>query len=542
MIVTNSADASLTAIADLVTDLADLQNGPDSLVLQYSTGTVIDTLGYGDGAPGAPVYEVLPAVDTVPGKSLSRDIAHTDTDDNSADFTETTPTPKENISPDSDGDGLTDAEENSIGTYWNNPDSDGDNLNDHYEVTYNGGSVAMPTDTDNDGDIDALDPDDDGDGVPTLDEDLDSNLNPTDDDSDADTVPNYLDTDDDDDSILTTDEDINCNGDPTDDDIDADGLENYLDDDDDGDGIDTVTETGTDSDSDGLDDALESNTDDLDGDAITDHLDDDDDGDSVPTADEDLDSDQCWHNDDTDEDFIPNFLDNDDDNDGILTIDEDANANGNLDDDDDDADGIPDYLDDTFDCPYLLAGEVTGDCRIDIEDFAVLASNWLTDCILTPLDPDCVPKNPVIPCDHDEFTAVSESAFYYAGVPAMHYTAASSGIIPADHIRIEIDQSIGGPSSPGTYVLPGDNYSTAAVNVLILSDCDGSMVCSKTFLAQSGTLDITSIGGVGSIFAGTLSDVILIEVTIDLGTFDSTPVADGEEWCIADYAFNVTVE
>ena len=86
-----------------------------------------------------------------------------------------------------------------------------------------------------------------------------------------------------------------------------------------------------------------------------------------------------------------------------------------------------------------------------------------------------------------------------------------------------------------------DNYSSAAVNVLVLSDCDGSMVCSKTFLAQSGTLDITSIGGVGSTFAGTLSDVVLIEVTIDPGTFESTPVADGEEWCIADYAFNVTV-
>jgi len=74
--------------------------------------------------------------------------------------------------------------------------------------------------------------DHDNDGIPSYLEDLDSNLDVTNDDTDGDQIPNYLDLDDDEDGTLTIDEDINGDGNPLNDDTDGDGIPNYLDTDD----------------------------------------------------------------------------------------------------------------------------------------------------------------------------------------------------------------------------------------------------------------------------------------------------------------------
>ncbi|MEC9397939.1 MAG: hypothetical protein VX475_09985, partial [Myxococcota bacterium] len=148
---------------------------------------------------------------------------------------------------DTDMDGLTNAEEALVGTDPSNRDSDGDGVFDGVEV---GGDVNNPVNTDNDALIDALDSDDDGDGILTVLEDLNADLDPTNDDSDNDGTPDYLDADDDEDGKPTIDEDINNNGDYTDDDSDGDGTPDYLDADDldgpladaDGDGILNVLE------------------------------------------------------------------------------------------------------------------------------------------------------------------------------------------------------------------------------------------------------------------------------------------------------------
>ncbi|MBC8379523.1 MAG: hypothetical protein H8E62_10135 [Planctomycetes bacterium] len=42
------------------------------------------------------------------------------------------------------------------------------------------------------------------------------------------------------------------------------------------------------------------------------------------------------------------------------------------------------------DCPYELEGDEDGDCRVTLADFALLAANWLVDCIDDPADPACV--------------------------------------------------------------------------------------------------------------------------------------------------------
>ena len=62
--------------------------------------------------------------------------------------------------------------------------------------------------------MDYLDSDDDGDNIPTIDEDLDADGDPTNDDTDNDGIPNYLDNDDDDDGVLTINEDANMDLNP----------------------------------------------------------------------------------------------------------------------------------------------------------------------------------------------------------------------------------------------------------------------------------------------------------------------------------------
>lgn len=79
--------------ADMDSPFAELQNGPDSLVLYRGT-EIADAVGYGSfGEPANFKGEGSSAPDASEGNSITRDSSQTDTDDNSADFTEASPTP-----------------------------------------------------------------------------------------------------------------------------------------------------------------------------------------------------------------------------------------------------------------------------------------------------------------------------------------------------------------------------------------------------------------------------------------------------------------
>ena len=169
---------------------------------------------------------------------------------------------------DSDNDGLSNAQEDALGTDRNDPDSDNDGVNDSVEV---GSDVNNPTDSDNDGIIDALEStqlDTDQDGVNDQNDPANNNA----------CVPNSNST-----ACLAVDSD-------------NDGLSNAQEDalgtdpnavDTDGDGIDDAAEVGADvnnpidSDNDGIIDALESNTNDTDGDGLVDQQDPDSDNDGI---------------------------------------------------------------------------------------------------------------------------------------------------------------------------------------------------------------------------------------------------------------------
>ena len=160
---------------------------------------------------------------------------------------------------DSDGDGLTNSQEDTLGTGRSNADSDGDGTNDGTEV---GGNVNAPLDSDGDGVPNALESsiaDADGDGVPNQSDPANANV----------CVPNANSA-----ACLALDSD-------------GDGLTNSQEDalgtsrsnaDTDGDGVADGAEVGdvnspADSDGDGTPNVLESSVADSDSDGVSDQLD-----------------------------------------------------------------------------------------------------------------------------------------------------------------------------------------------------------------------------------------------------------------------------
>ncbi|TCS42355.1 choice-of-anchor L domain-containing protein [Reinekea marinisedimentorum] len=341
---------------------------------------------------------------------------------------------------DSDNDGIYDYEEGTAVTLTGT-DSDADGIDDAIDVDETGGDDANDNgiddayegvDSDGDGVIDTLDADSDNDGIPDLiegfsDSDDDGIADYLDLDSDGDGIPDVLEntqtpellgSDSDADGIddaIDVDETGGSDNDydgiddsfePTD--TDGDGIADYLDTDSDNDTVPDVVEagnipalTGVDSDSDGLDDALDvdatGGTDgdgngvddeyelsDTDGDGLADFIDLDSDNDSIADETESgssgedandnglddsydvlitggTDSDNDGIDDDVvpadeDGDGIANMQDLDSDNDGLMDVIEagsaDADDNGLVDDDtltydppDTDSDGKDDYLD-----------------------------------------------------------------------------------------------------------------------------------------------------------------------------------------------------
>ncbi|MDH5492910.1 MAG: right-handed parallel beta-helix repeat-containing protein, partial [Myxococcales bacterium] len=92
-------DAGLLALADLTSARVDLQNGPDSLQLRWR-GRVVDAIGYGSfGATSTFAGEGTAIASGSPGQSATRDASHSDTDDNSIDFSfSSVPSPRANPS------------------------------------------------------------------------------------------------------------------------------------------------------------------------------------------------------------------------------------------------------------------------------------------------------------------------------------------------------------------------------------------------------------------------------------------------------------
>jgi hypothetical protein len=95
---TIAADGLFVMGGNLVVPLPDvvttysLQNGPDSIRLVDAEGHVLDTVGYG-GLDDPVFVETMGAAKVPAGKSIARALDGVDSDDNSVDFVEATPSP-----------------------------------------------------------------------------------------------------------------------------------------------------------------------------------------------------------------------------------------------------------------------------------------------------------------------------------------------------------------------------------------------------------------------------------------------------------------
>jgi hypothetical protein len=225
------------------------------------------------------------------------------------------------------------------------PDTDNDGISDADE----GASAKPPVDTDRDGIPDFRDLDSDGDGIPDSIEARNQGACTPPADSDGDGKPDFRDVDSDsatDSTVLDREE---LGPDPANPiDTDGDHVPDYADDDNDGDGIPDAVELSVpggapattlalapDSDADGTPDFRDS---DSDGDGLADNLDGamDSDGDGAPNyrdtdSDGDCIPDALEGSADGDADGVPDFIDRDSDGDGLADNSEDKNCNGAVD-------------------------------------------------------------------------------------------------------------------------------------------------------------------------------------------------------------------
>ncbi|MFC1858676.1 MopE-related protein, partial [Thermodesulfobacteriota bacterium] len=215
---------------------------------------------------------------------------------------------------------------------------------------------------------------------------------------------------------------------------------------------------------------------------------------------------------------------------------------------DSDDDGYSDGTTDTSSCArpsgYKLVSELTaisGDCN----DGDATVNPAATEICEDGIDQDCSGADAVcLPaCDYTGFTiSGQETAMYDAVMHFLVYNAESSADLPTDILEIEIFEQKGAAGLyPSLHTIePITNMNNAHTLVLIQTGCSASGPCSKRFSAVSGELNITSYGGIGQQFAGTLTDVVFLEVTVAPdGTV--TEVPDGLIWCIASHSFNKTV-
>jgi len=116
------------------------------------------------------------------------------------------------------------------------------------------------------------------------------------------------------------------------------------------------------------------------------------------------------------------------------------------------------------------------------------------------------------------------------------------------HLKLEIYESYGGISSPGSITIDDveTDYATCGTCLLLQTGCAGHgdhFHCERTFMpVAGGEIHIDKTGTeAGDEFAGQLLGVIFQEVTI-AQNYQTQPVADGEEIHLVPWAFETQLE
>jgi len=116
---------------------------------------------------------------------------------------------------------------------------------------------------------------------------------------------------------------------------------------------------------------------------------------------------------------------------------------------------------------------------------------------------------------------------------------------PNNRVDVENWVAFGGHDVPGTYAITAaeTDYSTCGFCLVIHQDCTGTSTCAKTFMPTGqGAFTLGALGTTdGAHFAGSLEGVVMQEVTIAKDTLVTTPVPDGETWCLDGWSWDGTV-
>jgi hypothetical protein len=105
----------------------------------------------------------------------------------------------------------------------------------------------------------------------------------------------------------------------------------------------------------------------------------------------------------------------------------------------------------------------------------------------------------------------------------------STGEDIQDEILVQL---FAAPNADDSFDLAGTNYSDSNQRILALEDpaYDGSgnmTALGKTYFQQKGTISFDSFDPATGMTVATITDLRLIEVTIESGTYISTPVDGG---------------
>jgi hypothetical protein len=201
----------------------------------------------------------------------------------------------------------------------------------------------------------------------------------------------------------------------------------------------------------------------------------------------------------------------------------------------DDNDAKTDATDTTPDVTPDVAPDTTPDVAPDIAPD--VAPDTTAEDTSTDTTPD---TGPVVTCDRTGFTSVAEDAGFTFGI--LNYLAQSTLGAPVDVLNIQFITDNGGASAPGNFTFTGENYATCGNCLTIFVGCDANLAnCAKTFLADSGTMVLDSIGDSEDQLKGSLTDVVLVEVTVD-NAFVSSVVEGGETWCLPSQTFDLTIQ
>ncbi|HQY60002.1 MAG: hypothetical protein IPF92_09160 [Myxococcales bacterium] len=137
-------------------------------------------------------------------------------------------------------------------------------------------------------------------------------------------------------------------------------------------------------------------------------------------------------------------------------------------------------------------------------------------------------------CDTNGFVSVADDGFVKSSDGSVGVVSQTTLASPVDAMELVLVPLTGNAVTVGKRTLTAvdASYDTCKTCVLIRTKCDDNLSnCQKTFMAKTGSVDVTTFGGKGGRLEASL-DVSLVEVTID-GQNKTSPVAGGKTWCLA---------